>query len=215
MYAPKAIAAIQNMKSNDENNSLTIENRHPLLGDGMDVAEVSDDMSFNEAFSAAREEVGPGGVFYWRGGIYGTYNKEEWESISEEERADFTERANEMIPEPEKDEDAVRPQDVEEMAVAEEKYSKNVDDDSTGDDDVVVVGYGEYDGHLMVGLDTNRNGYADIAVIDVDDDGFLSPDDLVVTDKDTLNDLMEEETDDFNADDTDISDDAADDMTSI
>jgi hypothetical protein len=41
-------------------------------------------MSFNEAFATAREETGPGGYFYYHGGWYGTYYKNEWEQFSPE-----------------------------------------------------------------------------------------------------------------------------------
>ena len=55
---------------------------------------VTDDMSFSEAFSAAREEVGPGGVFEWNGNVYNTYYAEEWENMSEEEREEFASHLN-------------------------------------------------------------------------------------------------------------------------
>lgn len=47
---------------------------------------VSDDQSFKEAFDAAREEVGAGGVFEWHGSIYGTYNQNEWDAMTDEQR---------------------------------------------------------------------------------------------------------------------------------
>lgn len=50
---------------------------------------VNDDMSFGQAFAAARAEVGPGGVFEWHGGIYNTYYEEEWGNMSAAERAEF------------------------------------------------------------------------------------------------------------------------------
>lgn len=50
---------------------------------------VNDDMSFNEAFAAARSEVGAGGAFEWRGNMYNTFYAEEWNSMSAEERAEF------------------------------------------------------------------------------------------------------------------------------
>lgn len=50
---------------------------------------VNDDMSFSEAFAAAREEVGPGGAFEWNGGVYGTYTASEWNQMSVSERAEF------------------------------------------------------------------------------------------------------------------------------
>lgn len=50
---------------------------------------VNDSMSFSEAFSAARAEVGPGGVFEWRGNVYNTYYAEEWNNMSEEDKSEF------------------------------------------------------------------------------------------------------------------------------
>ena len=50
---------------------------------------VNDEMSFNEAFAAARSEVGAGGAFEWRGNVYGTYYAEEWNSMSPADKADF------------------------------------------------------------------------------------------------------------------------------
>lgn len=52
---------------------------------------VNDDMSFSEAFAAARAEVGSGGAFEWRGGVYGTYTADEWNNMSAEERAEYNE----------------------------------------------------------------------------------------------------------------------------
>lgn len=63
---------------------------NPLVDDDVDIADdVNDGMSFREAFSAARAEVGPGGVFEWRGGIYSTYTAEEWNAMSPAEREEF------------------------------------------------------------------------------------------------------------------------------
>lgn len=39
---------------------------------------VNDSMSFSDAFNAAREEVGAGGVFEWHGNLYSTYTAAEW-----------------------------------------------------------------------------------------------------------------------------------------
>lgn len=51
---------------------------------------VNDDMSFGEAFAAARNEVGPGGVFEWHGQLYGTYTADEWNSMTAEQRAEYS-----------------------------------------------------------------------------------------------------------------------------
>lgn len=50
---------------------------------------VNDDMSFNEAFAAARAEVGPGGVFEWHGGLYGTYYASEWNAMDDAARNEY------------------------------------------------------------------------------------------------------------------------------
>lgn len=57
---------------------------------GVDVATtVNNEMSFGEAFAAARAEVGSGGAFEWRGNVYSTYTAEEWNSMSEEEIEEY------------------------------------------------------------------------------------------------------------------------------
>ncbi|MBQ6882289.1 MAG: hypothetical protein IJN55_06960 [Alistipes sp.] len=55
---------------------------------------VTDEMSFGEAFAAARAEVGPGGAFEWRGGVYGTYTADEWANMTAEEREAYQDNFN-------------------------------------------------------------------------------------------------------------------------
>ncbi|MDE7351262.1 MAG: hypothetical protein K2N25_09350 [Muribaculaceae bacterium] len=76
-------------KDDDDNN--TTEATQPAWADGdISVATaVTDDMSFNEAFAAARAEVGPGGAFEWHGNVYGTYYANEWNAMSPQERNEF------------------------------------------------------------------------------------------------------------------------------
>lgn len=51
--------------------------------------EISNEMSFGDAFATAREDVGPGGFFEWKGNTYNTYYKEEWDALSDEQKNDF------------------------------------------------------------------------------------------------------------------------------
>lgn len=51
--------------------------------------DVNNDMSFGQAFAAARAEVGSGGVFEWRGDLYSTYTAEEWRNLTPVERTDY------------------------------------------------------------------------------------------------------------------------------
>lgn len=48
-----------------------------------------DDMSFSQAFAAARSQVGAGGAFEWHGKVYGTYLHDEWHNMSAAEHAEF------------------------------------------------------------------------------------------------------------------------------
>ena len=64
---------------------------HPEWTDGeVPVASsVSDDMSFSEAFTAARTEVGSGEVFEWHGNIYSTFTEDEWNGMTAEQRDEY------------------------------------------------------------------------------------------------------------------------------
>ena len=64
---------------------------HPEWTDGeVPVASsVSDDMSFSEAFTAARTEVGSGGVFEWHGNIYSPFTEDEWNGMTAEQRDEY------------------------------------------------------------------------------------------------------------------------------
>lgn len=64
---------------------------HPeWVDDDIQVATVvNDNMSFGQAFAAARNEVGPGGCFEWHGNVYSTHTAEEWNSMTPAERAEF------------------------------------------------------------------------------------------------------------------------------
>ena len=52
-------------------------------------ATVGQELSFADAFAAARAEVGPGGVFLWHGQLYNTYTAEEWHGMSDAEKDEF------------------------------------------------------------------------------------------------------------------------------
>ena len=168
------------------------------LENGLKVASVSDDLSFGEAFQQARAEVGPGGVFHWHGGIYNTYSADEWNAMSVDQKHDFAEqvqpevRPDELSTPTDADTHVVVVHHVYEHAPAPEVHQAadtsadvQVVDQQTAqssdqDADVHIVGYGEVDGHVAVGLDTNNDGQADVAIIDVDDSGNLSDPDVIV-----------------------------------
>ena len=68
---------------------------HPWVDDQIQVAtSVNDEMSFSQAFAAARAEVGAGGAFEWRGNVYNTYTAEEWNSMTPAQQAEYGDHFN-------------------------------------------------------------------------------------------------------------------------
>ena len=207
LYATRAVA--QNVNSEEKPEETPEEKTEDVvapeqgetshtLENGLKVASVSDDLSFGEAFQQARAEVGPGGVFHWHGGIYNTYSADEWNAMSVDQKHDFAEqvqpevRPDELSTPTDADTHVVVVHHVYEHAPAPEVHQAadtsadvQVVDQQTAqssdqDADVHIVGYGEVEGHVAVGLDTNNDGQADVAIIDVDDSGNLSDPDVIV-----------------------------------
>ena len=153
--------------------------------DQLAVAKTHDDLSFRDAFNAARAEMGPGGVFSWHGNLYNTYTADEWQAMSEEEKDAFAERiAPEISPE-DIDADLVaaneemESSDDADVVVAEgtnEEVELSVANDQpveSDDDDVRVVGFGEVtldNGRNVTVQEIDVNGQR-VAVIDLDQDG--------------------------------------------
>lgn len=67
----------------------TVEESANVVAHGNVASGVNDNMSFNEAFAAARSEVGAGGCFVWHGNVYGTYYANEWNAMSPAQRDEF------------------------------------------------------------------------------------------------------------------------------
>jgi len=67
----------------------TGEDATTVVAHGNVASGVNDNMSFNEAFAAARSEVGAGGCFVWHGNVYGTYYANEWNAMTPAQRDEF------------------------------------------------------------------------------------------------------------------------------
>lgn len=79
----------------ENNDDTSTDSNSAWADDSVAVATtVSDDMTFSQAFAAARAEVGPGGAFEWHGNVYGTYTAEEWNNMSAEEREEYNNHFN-------------------------------------------------------------------------------------------------------------------------
>ena len=154
------------------------------------VAQMHNDLSFGEAFAAARAEVGPGGVFIWHGGIYNTYTADEWNAMTPQQKNDFAHQVNpevrahevptptdahpDVATQPATDADVHTVSDTSDVHVVEQQIAQNF---NMGDD-VHIVGYANAEGHLVVGYDSTGDGQADVAIIDMD--GNLAPSDADV-----------------------------------
>ena len=172
------------------------------------VGEVSDDMSFTDAFNSARAQVGAGGVFHWHGGIYSTYTADEWDNMTADNREEYAQaikpeiRADEMensyvaeahttshsqTADAKADVEPVSHEPVqtavhqqEDVEPAYVAASQSHQDTTNADDDVHVVAQGTVQGHAAAAVDLNGDGDADVAVIDVNDNNVLDDPDVVV-----------------------------------
>lgn len=154
------------------------------------VAEVDDNQSFKDAFDAARNEVGPGGVFQWHNGIYNTYSKDEWDSMSDDNKDMFAQQVKPEVQALEVDTSKISEDTPEAQPVSETTPGDSGDvnivtaSDSSTNDDVHFVGSQEVQltdgsvvtesayivqGHNAVVIDVDNNGDPDVGVVDVND----------------------------------------------
>jgi len=169
---------------------------------------VSDDMTFDDAFAAARTDVGYGGWFNWNEQSYSTFTKEEWNSLSESEQQSYVdqviEQSNienaEWIESPIQEmEIAEEVEAVEEMK-ADEEIIINDEDIALDTEDIVETEVPQIEEELTApdvvedelaediiivkpirGADINGDGVVDAIVFDNDGDGNI---DLVALDED-------------------------------
>jgi len=87
--------------------------------------------SFDEAFSSARHEVGPGGVFTWNGELYSTYSGSEWNRLSPAQQEEFSVRVRELEAE-----------SVDEVELVDSGTAP----DPAGTDDVVILNETDFSG---------------------------------------------------------------------
>lgn len=188
LYAGQAIAATKTDVLEETADASTAEAQQAdsATEAALPVAQIHNDMSFGEAFAAARAEVGPGGVFIWHGGIYNTYTADEWNAMTPQQKNDFAHQVNPefraqevSIPTDTHPDVAVQPATDSDVHVVEQHVAQNFD----MGDDVHIVGYANSEGHLVVGYDSTGDGQADVAIIDMDNN--LAPSDAdVIMDRD-------------------------------
>ena len=161
----------------------------PIIHSSAPVAHVSDNMSFAQAFASARSQVGPGGVFSWHGGVYGTYYETEWGAMSDGEKMEYAQSVHtEATPQQyyaHHHSDYLSHHtsiELEHSAVSEHHSSFAREHEAIFEDteDVHVVGYGTIEGHDAVALDVTGNYEPDVVVVDADRSGSLTDPDVVI-----------------------------------
>ena len=157
-----ALKAMQAIQSNDEGD---------VASDSQLASTESayDDMSFREAFEAARAELGAGGVFRWHGNIYNTYTADEWNAKTEEEQDAFAEEVGAEI-----GADEIDTSDFAEEVDAEVTADEVESSDLAQTEEVKVETEEETDDDVRVALDDDKNDVAASAAseqtIESDDD---------------------------------------------
>lgn len=154
---------------------------------------VSDDMSFAEAFAAARAEVGPGGAFIWHGNVYGTYRVDdpEWQNMSDEARTEFSHDVMSQVhpthytPTEHEPEIVVNttPAATEEPVESGDDvdvHFVNVGQVVAEDGTTVTIGQALVNDHLAAFIDSDGDGEVDTVQIDLNDNGALDSGDAVV-----------------------------------
>lgn len=146
---------------------------------------VDDGMSFNDAFAAARHEVGANGAFVWHGQVYSTCYAEEWNALSPEDQSAFSQNALAAAngqPSPAHNNVAT---DTDNSLLAD-NHNQHTDDNNvevhvlgveenvvTDDGEVINVGIAQVEGHDALFIDTDADGTFDILAVDSNDDNDI------------------------------------------
>lgn len=177
----------------------------PIVDESISTATcVDDDMSFSQAFAAARAEVGPGGVFEWHGNLYNTYTAEEWDNLSAEAREDYNEHfawaAEESAPldgtpdvTPENyaiiEDEAIQPVGYDPTEDEVQAYTSDETLGNTDELEVEVLGV-EHDAETGANIGYMSVDDQDVYLIDVDNDQVFE---AMATDADGDNYIAENE----------------------
>ena len=135
---------------------------------------VNDEMSFSQAFGAARAEVGAGGAFEWRGNVYSTYTAEEWNGMSAEERNTYNEHFRWSRHEAATSQDSTA-ETVTEQALAEEPAKpEKVTVEEIQEEPVVEVEVQEVTPEVeILGVVHDNETGANLGLMTVDEQEFL------------------------------------------
>ena len=169
----------QGMQSEEDSDSVSSDIEDQEIE--VEVADsVNDDMSFSEAFAAAREDVGPGGVFEWHGNIYNTFTAEEWEEMSDEDKQEFADGVHSVQGHDDYQSEEVLAQtesDIDDAPI--EVLVHEVGSMTNEDGDIINMAMASVDGHDAAFIDTDNDGCVDGVLIDSNDDGVIDDNEII------------------------------------
>jgi len=163
----------------------------PMASEGT----VNDEMSFSEAFAAARTELGAGGVFAWQGQYYGTFYENE---VGENHQPliEYPTVAYHELPPIEYNPDEQLMADNQEDIPIEDNQNENeennqqeLQDENQNDQEPEILGYdSNEDGNTdVVFIDLNNDNEADAIMVDINEDGQLTDDEVqLINDPESL-----------------------------
>lgn len=165
---------------------------------------VNDDMSFEQAFAAAREKVGAGGIFVWHGEAYNTFYAEETVNVSGE----------------------YPPVNIMESDTGDTLYAGTIETGEELSDDYETSGSGpganmgpaiiaadlNADDNIdAIVVDLNYDGSADMLSTDMNSDGVITDDEVIIIhDPESL--VVPEFPSDGSVISVDVNDDGTDDI---
>ena len=183
---------------------------------------VSEDMSFGEAFAAARQEFGPGATFVWHGNVYSTYLAEEWQKLTAAQQDGYYNQATGKLPPAQTDtvedvevdtqndshvDNPTNEGENEEHMTEQEQFTvhDNMEVEVLGvyheeDQNSELYGsalyQGTVDGHQAILVDAGNDGTIEGFVVDVNDDGNISENEIFdASDQGLTIDQFTEQTD--------------------
>ena len=156
--------------------------------EGMRIAQVSNDQSFAEAFADARAQVGPGGAFEWRGSVYNTYYKEEWNQMTPTQRHEYQAKVdyNEIAPSSDYHNPAPPASNSAAMETSMPEHEQQIGEikvlgieEVIGQDGRPMTAVGmEMEGDQVLLLDIDQDDVIDALIVDVNQDGVISPNEI-------------------------------------
>ncbi len=181
------------------------EGQHVAAEDVHMASGVNDDMSFSEAFSSARAEVGANGVFSWHGHLYSTYTADEWNALGESGQHEYSEALHAAgytahpvtVTEHHNEQPAEHPDPVHNEGHPEDANRIDgepevvIDGVYSGEQDgqEFIVGVGTVNGHAAMFVDSDIDGNVDQIAVDlndnqtIDENEVFSGDSIPMTDE--------------------------------